>query len=196
MMDSRQPMKLTSRFAEALKYIAELQVKTEQCRKGKKVPYIAHLLGVTSLVLESEGSEDEAIAALFHDAVEDQWTSLEDIRERFGGKVAQIVEGCTDTDLYPKPPWKERKIRYLQNLRHGSPGVMRVSLADKLYNARSTLVDLQERGDDFWSTFNAGRDDQLWYYQSLVEVYRKNASTRNWMLDELEDLLGKMQNVR
>jgi len=165
-------------------------------QERKENPIHRHLLGVTSLVLESEGNEDEAIAALFHDAVEDQWTSLEDIRERFGGKVAHIVEGCTDTDLNPKPPWKERKIRYTENLRNASPEVMLVSLADKLYNARSTLVDLQERGDDFWSTFNAGRDDQLWYYQSLVEVYRKNTSTRNWMLDELEDLLGKMQNVR
>jgi len=196
MMKSQRPTKLTSQFTKALAYIAELQIKTKQCRKGKDVPYIAHLFGVASLVLEAGGSEEEVIAALFHDAVEDQWTSLEDIREKFGGPVAQIVEGCSDTDQYPKPPWKERKIRYIENLRNASPEVLLVSMADKLYNAQSTLADLQERGEDFWSTFNAGRDDQLWYYQSLVDVYREKIRIHNWMLSELEDKLEKMKKVR
>jgi len=176
-----------------MKYIAEFQIRIRQRRKGKNVPYIAHLLGVTSLVLEAGGSEDEAIAAIFHDAVEDQWTTLEDIRHRFGVQVARIVEGCSDTDQYPKPPWRERKVRYIENLRHASSDVLLVSLADKLYNAKSTLVDLRERGNNFWAIFSAGRDDYLWYYQSLVDIYRKTPCTHNWILAELVDVLKQLQ---
>jgi len=191
-MDSGHATELTSRFAVAVEYVAQLQTRTKRRRKGKTVPYLAHLLGVTSLVLEAGGNEDESIAALFHDTVEDQWTTLEDIRRRFGEAVARIVDGCTDTDQYPKPPWKPRKAKYIENLRRAPSDVLLVSLADKLYNAKSTLIDLQERGDEFWTSFNAGRDDHLWYYQSLIQVYRANIRTRNWMLSELEDTVKKI----
>ncbi|UCF28016.1 MAG: HD domain-containing protein, partial [Chloroflexota bacterium] len=130
---------LTDRFEEALIYAARLHA--EQKRKRSSVPYFAHLLGVTSLVLEDGGEEDEAIAALLHDAVEDQGgvETLMDIRLKFGSEVADIVDALTDSYTDPKPPWRERKEAFIASIRTASPAVIRVSLADKVYNARATL---------------------------------------------------------
>ncbi len=126
---------LNERFDQALNYA--IQLHADQLRKGSGVPYLAHLLSVTALVLEDGGSEDEAIAALLHDAVEDQGglATLEEIRSKFGTHVADIVAGCTDSFEDPRPPWKQRKDRYLQHLAQATPEVRRVSLADKLHNA-------------------------------------------------------------
>ena len=132
---------LSNRFEEAFSYATRLHAG--QYRKDTTVPYVAHLLGVASLVLEGGGDEDQAIAALLHDAVEDQGgkATLEEIRRRFGETVAAIVEGCTDAMTIPKPPWRERKEAYIVHLRTASAPQRLVSAADKLHNARAILAD-------------------------------------------------------
>src|SRR5919198_6077156 len=151
---------LSSRFGEAAEYAIE--VHRGQVRKGNDVPYVAHLFAVASMVLEDGADEDVAIAALLHDAAEDQGGEgrLRDIRDRFGGRVAQIVEACSDTLASPKPPWKERKEAYLKRLANEDDrGVLLVSLADKLHNARSLLRDLNTLGDSdaLWNRVHAGK---------------------------------------
>lgn len=162
------PPLLTQRFEHALAYASQLHAS--QLRKGTPIPYIAHLLGVTALVLESGGDEDEAIAALLHDAVEDQGgaRTREEIRHRFGDRVVRIVDGCTDTETIPKPPWRMRKEQHLEHLSHADPDVLRVVLADKLHNARSLLSDLRHVGPTVWGRFNASQTETLWYYRALV----------------------------
>ena len=122
------PLKLSKRFEEALVYT--LGLHATQMRKGTDVPYASHLLSVAALVLEDGGSEDEAIAALLHDAVEDQGgpRTRDEIGRRFGEEVARIVDGCTDTDETPKPPWRKRKESYIESMRCAAPEVRRVLL--------------------------------------------------------------------
>jgi len=129
-------------------------------------------------VLEDGGDEDEAVAALLHDAVEDQGgeARLEEIRERYGERVAEIVRECSDTDATPKPPWRERKIAYLGHVPTASAGAARVSLADKLHNARAVLYDYRRLGEQLWERFNP-EADQLWYYRSLVQAFRRHGVT-------------------
>ncbi len=162
---------LGKRFEEALIYATTLHAR--QIRKGSNVPYVSHLLGVASLVLEDGGSEDEATAALLHDAVEDQGgrATLEVIRQRFGPEVAHIVEACSDAFSLPKPPWRKRKEEYIRHLPTVSPSVRRVSLADKLHNARSIRYSLLKDGEALWQRFNGGKEGTLWYYQELVQVF-------------------------
>lgn len=160
-------MRQTPRYAEALTYAAALHL--QQKRKGSGIPYISHVLAVSSLVWEAGGSQEEAIASLLHDALEDQGehTSYEEISSRFGPRVAEIVRACSDTEQVPKPPWRERKQAYLEHLRTADEGTLRVSLADKLHNARSILSD----GPDVWARFSAGREEQLWYYGALADIF-------------------------
>jgi (p)ppGpp synthase/HD superfamily hydrolase len=136
---------------------------------------MAHLLAFTALVLENDGDEDQAIAALLHDAAEDQGGRevLATIRERFGERVAAMVDGCTDSYEIPKPPWRSRKEVYIAHLRHASADVRRVSLADKVHNARSILADLQQYGEAIWDRFQGGKDGTLWYYKTLAQVFRE-----------------------
>jgi GTP pyrophosphokinase len=164
---------LGERFTRALDLAFELH--RGQTRKGSAVPYFGHLLGVTSIVIESGGSEDEAIAALLHDAVEDQggYATLERIRAEFGQQVATIVEELSDSFGDPKPPWRERKQGYLEHLEDASQASLLVSLADKLHNMRTILVDYREVGEQLWSRFNAGRDEVLWYYRSLAAAFAR-----------------------
>ncbi|MEG4144546.1 MULTISPECIES: HD domain-containing protein [unclassified Microcoleus] len=166
-------MILSNRFSEALTYAAELHAT--QVRKGSGVPYIAHLLGTASIALEYGANEDEAIAALLHDAIEDQGgaTTREAIRRRFGDTVTAIVDGCTDSDETPKPPWRQRKQAYIDRISTASASVRLVSAADKLYNARSILKDSRQLGDTVWERFKGGKDGSLWYYRSLVEAFRQ-----------------------
>ncbi len=168
-----QTQALTDRFGEALRYAAE--VHRRQRRKGTSIPYVSHLLAVCSLVLEDGGGEDEAIAALLHDAVEDQGgrDRLEEIHRRFGDHVARIVEGCTDAETIPKPPWRERKERYIAHLRSASRAVLRVSAADKLHNARAILADYRGLGEPLWERFNGRRDGTLWYYRALTSAFKE-----------------------
>jgi (p)ppGpp synthase/HD superfamily hydrolase len=186
---------LGPRFDHALVYASI--VHGGQRRKGTKVPYVAHLLGTCALVLEDGGSEDEAIAALLHDAVEDQGGKdrLRDIRRRFGREVAEIVRGCTDTFESPKPPWLPRKQAYLLRLRkERSKAVLRVSLADKLHNARALLRDIQS-GAIRWKAFNAGPGSQLWYYRSAVKVFRKGPLKGTPMVRELERTVAALERT-
>src|SRR5262249_41201230 len=142
-----RPVSLSSRFREALVFAAELH--RDQVRKGTTVPYVAHLLGVAGIVLEHGADEDEAIAALLHDAVEDQGgpPTREAIRRRFGERVAAIVDGCTDADKTPPPPWRARKEACVAHVRHASPSVLLVSAADKLHNSRAILNDYRLDGE-------------------------------------------------
>lgn len=169
-------VKLTDKFASALIYATRLHAN--QTRKISGVPYVAHLLSVAALVLEAGGNEEEAIAGLLHDAVEDQGgqSTREEIYQLFGETVVAIIDGCTESDVDPKPPWEERKKKYLQNLRHASPSVRRVSLADKLHNARSLLADYRQYGSSIWSQFKAGKDRTLWFYQQLQQIYIETGS--------------------
>jgi GTP pyrophosphokinase len=164
---------LGERFVRALRLAFELH--GAQARKGSGVPYYGHLLGVTSLVIETGGSEDEAIAALLHDAAEDQggYAILERIRAEFGAGVAAVVEECSDSFGEPKPPWRQRKEAYLEHLEEASDSALRVSLADKLHNVRTIVVDYREAGERLWDRFNAGREDVLWYYRSLAAAFAR-----------------------
>lgn len=167
---------LTDRFETALVYASRLHAR--QYRKNRQVPYIAHLLSVAALVLEDGGDEDEAIAALLHDAIEDQGgaKTREAIRAQFGDRVTAIVDGCTESDTIPKPSWQERKQRYLQQIQQASASVRRVSLADKLHNARSLLTSLQQEGEVVWSRFHGGREKTLWFYHALLQIYQATGS--------------------
>jgi GTP pyrophosphokinase len=160
------------RFDTALVYAHQLHA--DQRRKGTAIPYVGHLLAVTALVIENGGTEDEVIAALLHDAVEDAGgaATREEIRQRFGENVAVIVDGLTDTDQTPKPPWRKRKEAYIAHLSEASSSVLLVSLADKIHNAQSILRDVRTDGDTVWNRFTGGRDGSLWYYRSLVETFR------------------------
>jgi (p)ppGpp synthase/HD superfamily hydrolase len=150
---------------------------------------------VTALVLEDGGNEDEAIAALLHDAVEDQggWETLGQIRLRFGEHVAEIVEGCTDAFETPKPPWRQRKEDYINHLKTASPATRRVSLADKLHNARSILANLRTDGESTWRRFNGGREGTLWYYRTLLEVFQQ--VERSPMVAELERVVAEIERI-
>ena len=172
-MSGRSTPSLGPRFARALELAYDLHAG--QTRKGSGVPYFGHLLGVASIVIESGSSEDEAVAALLHDAVEDQGgrETLERIRGEFGDEVADIVEACSDSMGHPKPPWKERKRAYLEHLEEASEPALRVSLADKLHNARTIVVDYREAGEALWERFNAGRDEVLAYYRALAAIFSR-----------------------
>jgi (p)ppGpp synthase/HD superfamily hydrolase len=185
---------LTQRFTDALAYATE--VHAGQSRKGTSVPYVAHVLGVCALVLEDGGGEDEAIAALLHDAVEDGGGQprLEDIRQRFGDRVAETVWACSDTDETPKPPWKERKARYIAHLREAGPAARRVSCADKLHNARAILRDYRLVGERLWDRFSASAEDNLWYYRALVEAFRQ--PDRSPLVDEFERVVSALEDER
>jgi (p)ppGpp synthase/HD superfamily hydrolase len=182
---------LTIRFDEALAYAAEIH--REQRRKGSGVPYISHLLAVTATVIEHGGGEDEAIAALLHDAVEDQGgpATREQIRLRFGERVAAIVDGCTDTDIVPKPPWGERKTAFVASLAAADGSVQLVVAADKLHNAGSTLADYRRLGDEVWDRFNGGRDGTLWYYRSAVDTLDKAPRT---LIDLLQRVVSDLES--
>jgi GTP pyrophosphokinase len=184
---------LGPRYVEAFAYAARLHAR--QIRKGSGIPYLTHLMSVSALVLEDGGDEDEAIAGLLHDAVEDQGgqPTLEDIRARFGEKVARIVDGCTDADVIPKPPWRQRKERYIAHLAEAAADVRRVSAADKLHNARSILADYRVHGEAVFDRFTAGKDDTLWYYRSLVAAFRETGGGR--LVDELERAVGELSSL-
>ena len=186
-------MKLTLRFEEALLFATQLHA--EQRRKGSDVPYIAHLLAVASIVLENGGNEDEAIAGLLHDAIEDQggMATREEIRRRFGDTVVEIVNGCTDADVMPKPPWRVRKEEYIEHLRVASPSVRLISAADKLHNARAVLGDYRELGEMLWRRFHGGREGTLWYYRSVTDALRQGGTSP--LIEELERVVSELERL-
>lgn len=184
---------LSDKFTEALVYAAQLHAT--QIRKGSGVPYIAHLLGVASIALEYGANESEAIAALLHDAIEDQGGAKirDEIQQRFGETVAAIVEGCTDTDLTPKPPWRDRKEAYLAHISHTSASVRLVSAADKLYNCQSILKDYRQIGDEIWQRFTGKKEGTLWYYRSLVNAFRQVETTP--LIEELDRVVSELEQL-
>ncbi len=188
-------MCLTKRFEDAIVFATH--VHTGQLRKGTEIPYIAHLLSVTALVLENGGGEDEAIAGLLHDAVEDRGVGVNDIRARFGDKVAGIVEACSDSfekDPGEKLPWKTRKTEYLRHLPSEPRSGLLVSAADKLHNARTILADYRAVGEKLWDRFNASKEDILWYYSSLVSVFKKVDCPRG-LAEELERVVTELKRI-
>jgi (p)ppGpp synthase/HD superfamily hydrolase len=197
--------RLTERFNNALVFAAALHC--QQTRKGpQEVPYISHLLGVASLVLEANGDEDMAIAALLHDAVEDQggYETLDRIREKFGERVAHIVEGCTDDFTgHGRISWCDRKTKYIAHVREETDEETRiVSLADKVHNARAILLDYIEYGDAVFTRFRARKEGTMWYYRTLVDAFRYAETKRpivqfkrghERLLRELDRLIAKLE---
>ena len=189
---------VTARFIEALGYAARIHAR--QIRKRTARPYIGHLLGVTSIVIEYGGDEEMAIAALLHDAVEDQGglPRLREIHKKFGKRVAHIVDGCTDSYTEPKPPWRERKLAYIERVAAESADVRLVSAADKLSNARETLHELRVHGDSVFEKFQGKKGGTLWYYRALVEVFRKAGSNplgSNALIDELDRVVTELESL-
>ncbi|WP_156688237.1 HD domain-containing protein [Mycobacterium sp. Marseille-P9652] len=183
--------RLTPKFTEALRYATDKHAG--QTRKASDVPYIGHLLSVAGLVIEDGGTETQAIAALLHDAAEDQGgrPTLDEIARKFGAGVATIVEECSDSFETPKPPWRPRKEAYVRHLGEASDATVLVSLADKLDNARAILRDLRAHGDAVWRRFSTqDPEDHLWYYRSLLEVFRRR--TDSWMVGELSDVIDAL----
>ena len=171
-------VRLGPRFRRAFLFAADQHA--EQTRKASTIPYVAHLMGVVSLVLEAGGDEDLAIAAMLHDVVEDCGGApmLREVRRRFGRRAAEVVDGCTDADTYPKPPWRERKENYIRHLRRADADTHLVSAADKLNNVRSILSDYREVGESVWARFNGGREGTLWYYRVLLEEFLRRKPNR------------------
>ena len=186
-------MELTAHFEEALVFATQLHA--EQTRKGTAIPYISHLMAVTAIVLENGGNEDEAIAALLHDAVEDQGGAVtrEEIRRRFGNTVVAIVDGCTDADVIPKPPWRARKDAYIVHIRFASSSVRLVSAADKLHNARAVLADYRVLGDVLWQRFNGGKEGTLWYYRAVTNALKD--AGMNPVVEELERVVSEIERL-
>jgi (p)ppGpp synthase/HD superfamily hydrolase len=185
---------LGERFVDALGYAT--RVHSGQLRGSDGQPYVAHLLRVTGLVIQDGGSEDEAIAALLHDAVEDQGglERLKDIRGRYGNVVADIVDECTDSYGDPRPPWRRRKEAYIDGLEEASPGAVLVSLADKLDNTRSVIRGYRLRGDEMWGQTGKTAPDVRWYYGTLADRFSELrpgplADELSRTAEELEHLL-------
>lgn len=182
---------LTERFERALIFATRLH--GDQRRKGSGAPYISHLIAVCALTIEYGGDEDEAIAGLLHDAIEDQGgeSARVEILRKFGPRVTEIVEGCTDTDQSPKPPWRARKEAYVRHVAEASPSVRLVSACDKLHNARSLLMDYRVCGEKLWSRFTGGRDGTLWYYRAMVNALRAEGNSP--VVDELDRVVGEFE---
>ena len=168
-----------------------------QRRKGKGQPYVGHLLGVAAIVIQHGGGEDEVMAALLHDAVEDQGglPRLDEIREKFGERVARIVDGCTDSyeASGEKRDWGERKRAYIEKVAHEPEGVRLVSAADKLANAREILSDYRVEGDAVFDRFSGRKTGTLWYYRTLVNVFRKAGSSP--LIDELDRVVTELEHL-
>lgn len=182
---------LTERFEDAFVYAARLH--STQLRKGSKIPYVSHLMSVAGLVLEYGGGEDEAIAALLHDAVEDQGgeATRAQILVRFGPRVTELVDGCTDTDQEPKPPWRPRKEAFLAELRHASPAVRLVVGCDKLHNARAMVRDYRMFDEAIWTRFTGRREGTLWYYRALVGTLRCEEIAP--LVEELDRVVSELE---
>lgn len=195
------PLHFTERLTRAVDYARHLHIER---RKGTGIPYLAHLFGVASLVMGEAGltgfpvTEDMVIAALLHDAVEDHGGAarLEDIRRNFGDNVARMVEGLSDTlaeDPNGKEPWEQRKEAYIERVRAEQDDVRLISAADKLYNARSILEDYRVIGPKIWERFNRPRDLQIWYYETILEVFKASGDMR--IFDELERVVNELKQI-
>jgi (p)ppGpp synthase/HD superfamily hydrolase len=196
-----QQLHLTSRFTNAIDYARHLHIER---RKGTEIPYMAHLLGVAALVMGEAGyasipvTEDMVIAALLHDTVEDHGGALrlEDLRQNFGPNVARLVEGLTDSfaaNSEAKEPWQDRKDAYIARLRNEPLDVQLISAADKLHNARAILEDYREIGPEIWKRFKRGRNDQLRYFNALLEVFKASGGGR--IVHEFERTVAELTHI-
>lgn len=200
-MEQPTPLYLSARFTSAVDYARHLHIET---RKGSGIPSMAHLLGVASLVMGEAGhapfpvTEDMVIAALLHDAVEDHGGAprLRDIEHNFGSHVARMVEGLSDSlEVNPdnKLSWEDRKAAYIKRLPDEAPEVQLISVADKLYNARSILDDYREIGPEVWRRFKRGRDLQLWYFHQVLDVFKTHLGSR--IVGEFERSVTELENL-
>lgn len=192
-------MQLSKRYQEALNFAFELHREHE--RKGTGIPYFSHLMSVSAIAMEHGANEDEAIAALLHDAIEDQADKYggaeklaQEIEIKFGPRVLEIVKGCTDAEVIPKPPWRERKETYLAHICEASPSIRLVSMSDKLHNARCIVADYRLVGEALWSRFNAGKEGTLWYYRSLVTAFR-SADASHALVQELDRVVSEIETL-
>src|ERR1700739_3039633 len=192
---------LTDRFSSALNYARHLHIER---RKGTNIPFMAHLLGVASLVMGQAGqvpfpiTEDMVIAPLLHDAVEDHGgqTRLEDIRCNFGPEIARMVEGLSDSfeeDSSQKKSWEERKQAYIFRLKDEPANVQLISAADKLYNARTMLDEYRVIGPEVWKRFKRGRDSQIRYFHELLRVLKSAGSNR--IVEELDRVVAELERI-
>ncbi len=204
MTDKPAYLLLSSRFTQAIDYARHLHIET---RKATNIPYMAHLLGVASLVMGENGhapipvTEDMAIAAILHDAVEDHggMPRLHDIEHNFGAEVARLVRGLTDSfaeEPSERAPWEERKRAYVERLGREPLDVQLISAADKLYNARTILIDHRDIGNRVFERFKRRGDEQLWYFQELLRVFREHPANRivdefARAVEQLADMIAK-----
>jgi GTP pyrophosphokinase len=188
-----KPWLYSERIIDAM--AAAAQIHARQKRKATEIPYLSHLLGTCSIALEYGANEDEAIAALLHDAIEDgQPTDAARATVwSFGAEVGRIVEACTDADTQPKPPWRPRKEAYLASLDKKDHSVLLVSASDKLHNARSIVRDRRGVGEKVWDRFKVQKSDTLWYYRSLVVAYRENSEHNPALVAELDRTVAEME---
>jgi len=199
MPELRKPPKMkrarifSKRFIAALSYAAKLHAR--QIRKRTERPYIGHLLGVAAIVIEYGGDEDLAIAALLHDAVEDQGglPRLREIQRKFGKRVAHIVDGCTDAYTEPKAPWLERKRAYIARVAGEGPEVCLVSAADKLSNARETLYEVRTHGDSVYERFAGKKTGTLWYYRELLRAFHR--AGKHPLIEELDRVVTELEQL-
>ncbi len=194
----------TGRWRPSERLIDALAVATmlhaDQVRKSTTIPYVSHLYGACSIALDYGATEDQAIAALLHDAIEDadDTQAAREAVATFGPRVVRIVEACTDGTPGPdgkKPPWQARKEAYLRHLATADAGVLLVSASDKLHNARSIVADLRRDPEQLWTRFNASREQTLWYYRSLVDAFRANDQSRQDLVDELERTVAEIERL-
>jgi GTP pyrophosphokinase len=191
----------SKRFDDAL--LTAVDLHRGQARKGSDIPYVTHLLAVAAIVGESGGTEDEVIAALLHDAIEDTDATYRTLADRFGKPVADVVRACSDTDVTPKPAWEKRKKDYVAHVVGASESVRLVSAADKLANARSVLADLRVLKEELWARFRGGKDGTLWYYRSLVSVFDIAGSSpimgtpdrTRPVVEELDRVVGEIEKL-
>jgi len=192
-------MQLSSaRVAKAVGFVVERHIST---RKGSDIPYVSHLMSVASLVLEFGGNEDEAIAGLLHDVVEDTGTRIEEVRGHFGGTVADIVSGCSEIKRNDgeniERPWIDRKNDYISRVRHTetSPAVLLVSMADKLHNLQCILHDFRNHGHTLWKRFNAGKEETLWFYRTLADSFLQHANANKALAREVHLAVSELEGV-
>lgn len=186
------PWMYSPRFVRAV--TVALEMHAAQRRKGTTIPYASHLLGTCSIALDYGADEDQAIAAVLHDAIEDIHFApgAREAVAQFGPEVLRLVLACTDAEEEPKPPWRARKEAYLRHLAGADRAVLLVSAADKLHNARSIVADLRRQGPSAFGRFNPDSDPR-WYYRSLVTAYRANPASPRDLVDELDRVVGEMQ---
>jgi len=189
---------LSSRVAKAFGFA--LKAHGAQTRKGTTIPYISHVMAVASIVLDYGGSEDQVVAALLHDTVEDCGVTYLQLERQFGARVARIVKDCTDAETFPKPPWRTRKQHYIDHLRSGhNSSSLLVSAADKLHNARAIVNDVKHYGKSVWKRFHASPGEILWYYQSLITIFRRRAGevspAFHLLVQELADTVKEMKRL-